>query len=129
MQQPISLSLSDLGCEKLQFFWNGQLIVFTVNNDPQHREWSCDYSCQMHSTGQFYNYDHGIWTRSISSTFLTEKTATALAVAVRDRSIADQNTFQDIAKYYTITKLMLLREIVEQHLKSDIFSILFDMTD
>jgi hypothetical protein len=128
MQRPISLSLSDLGCEKLQFFWDKRLVVFTAN-DGQNKEYTSDYSCQMNSTGQFYNYNNGIWARAINSTFLTEKTAVALAVAVRDRSISDQNTFHDIAKYYSITKLMLLREMAAQYLSSDILITLFDMTE
>jgi hypothetical protein len=85
--------------------------------------------------------------------YLTEKTAVRLAVAVRERaslkqvrhldagmdviSIAigtavfssEQEIFYQDAGNYSITKLMLLREIAAQHLTLDIFITLFNMTE
>jgi hypothetical protein len=60
---------------------------------------------------------------------LTEKTAVRIAVAVRQRPISEQQIFHESARNYSITKLILLREIATQYLTSDIFITLFDMTE
>src|SRR5579863_1713200 len=78
----------------------------------------------------YYGYHDGSWKDSNSywsdskdhymTIYLTEKTAVRLAVAMRERTISEQQIFRENAGNYSITKLMLLREIANQHLTSDI---------
>lgn len=126
-----SLSLSDVSDEKLEIY-REFIIVYTPLKDHEKYQVESDYDddvCEISSVGHIYAYNHGIWEIRSESVFLTEKTAATIAAAVRNRSISNQNTFHEIAKYYTITKLMLLREIATQYLSSDIFITLFDVTE
>lgn len=96
-------------------------------------------SYDNHPMGHYYSYDYrddGTW-RNIcwsiggnkdTGSSLTEKTAVMIAAAVRDRPILEQQIFQENAGNYSITKLVLLREIVSMYLTHDILAVLFEHT-
>lgn len=61
---------------------------------------------------------------------LAEKTAVSVAVAMMHQSDMEHNRHLfEIAKHYTITKLMLLREIVSMYLEHDLLIAIFDVTE
>lgn len=96
-------------------------ILFLTHGKTLGRRWSSRYSCRYHS---------GTWRNESRSFVFTEKTNVMIAAAVtRDADTSRQELFREVAKDYTITKLMLLREIALQYLKYDVLVVLFEHTE
>jgi hypothetical protein len=107
-----------------------QLVII-----PQYRHYLAEDQCES-LIG--LKYCDGLWINnwsipigSIPNRYqLTEKTAVGVAVAIMHQSNMQykRHLFQE-EKHYTITKLMLLREIVSIYLERDLLIAMFDVTE
>lgn len=86
-----------------------------------------------------FRYYNGLWVNHwnivprhphIYQYQFTEKTAVKIAVAIMCQSdIEYRDEALEIIKHYSITKLMLLREMVAMHLVHDLLIAIFDVTE